>query len=194
MPDLEGKKTELEQEPSPISKEAASLSKVVPELATKVELPEETEKSIAAAPAQATLLGETSPVPAPFQKVELKKHGIAVPSPLNQAVGPDSEARASMVATAVPVSLAVPPATHPKREIAANLPEAGLEMEVSFVLGRKRLALAALSTLEEGEIIALSETDFKVTLFLQEKAIAEAQLITVDQHPSVQITKVFSGA
>ena len=66
-------------------------------------------------------------------------------------------------------------------------------MEIDFILDRKRIPLTTLSTLAEGEVLTLSGTDFRATLFLQEKAIAEAELVMVDQRPSLQITKIMSN-
>lgn len=117
--------------------------------------------------------------PISSQKVELKKHSLVAPNSPPSVVNLDV--------------LSSPPADS-KNEIPTPLSETGLEIEVSFILDRKKIPLTLLSTLAEGEVIGLSGADFKATLFLQDRAFAEAELIMVDQKPSIQITKIFSDA
>lgn len=124
---------------------------------------------------------EVSPASPHLQKVELKKHSPPVPHPAPAAVPAAPPAPAPVL-------------NHPTKEVAANAPQAGMEVEIDFVLDRKRISLTELSTLAVGEMITLSGADFKATLFLQEKAIAEAELVMVDQKPSLQITKIFSAS
>lgn len=122
---------------------------------------------------------EVSPEPPSLQKVELKKH-----SPLAPHSSP------APAAAAVAESALI----HPKKEIDPHAPQVGMEVEIDFILDRKRIPLTTLSTLAEGEVLTLSGADFRATLFLQEKAIAEAELVMVDQRPSLQITKVFDAS
>ena len=124
------------------------------------------------------LTEEPSPETEPPKKVELKKHSPSVPHS-----GPAS--------TTAPVEKSV--VVNPTKEIAANAPQVGTEVEIDFILDRKRISLTALSTLAEGEVLTLSGDDFRATLFLQEKASAEAELVMVDQRPSLQITKIMSN-
>ena len=65
-----------------------------------------------------------------------------------------------------------------------------LKIEVDFLLGSKRLSLSEINDLAEGQVLLLEGSQFQVTLSLQERAIAEAQLVTVDGHPAAQITKL----
>ncbi|MCX6957380.1 MAG: FliM/FliN family flagellar motor C-terminal domain-containing protein [Verrucomicrobiae bacterium] len=118
------------------------------------------------------LTEEPSPETETPKKVEFKKHSPSMPH-------------------SAPVEKLV--VVNPEKEIAANAPQVGTEVEIDFILDRKRISLTALSTLAEGEVLTLSGDDFRATLFLQEKAIAEAELVMVDQRPSLQITKVFAS-
>ena len=68
--------------------------------------------------------------------------------------------------------------------------QVGLEMQVAFLLEQQRLSLERIRALAVGETITFSGSDFKVTLLLQGKAIAEAQQVLVDGRPAVQITKI----
>ncbi len=68
-----------------------------------------------------------------------------------------------------------------------------LEIEIRFLLDRKRISLTEIRSLAEGKVIPLGCSEFQASVMLQEKIIAQAQLVLVDGHPSVQITKVFSG-
>jgi len=128
---------------------------------------------------------EVAAVSPHLQKVELKKHLPPVPHPVPAA--PPASAPAPHPAPA-------PVLNYPTKEVAANAPQAGMEVEIDFVLDRKRISLTELSTLAVGEMITLSGADFRATLFLQEKAIGEAELVMVDQRPSLQITKIFSAS
>lgn len=119
--------------------------------------------------------GETSAV-AP-QKIALKKQ-TAVPSK------PHPEA-----ALEISPETISPPIEQP---VSISGPEMPIDVEVDLVLDRKRIPLTELSALAPGEIIALGGTDFKVMLFLQDKAIGEGELVLVDQKPAIQITKVFN--
>ena len=121
---------------------------------------------------------EVSPESPPFQKVELKKHSPPAPHLSSPPVSAPVEKSVGM---------------NPKKEIEANAPQVGIGVEIDFILDRKRISLTALSTLAEGEVLTLSGADFRATLFLQEKAIAEAELVMVDQRPSLQITKIFAS-
>ena len=127
---------------------------------------------------EAELPKEESPEPPSLQKVELKKH-----SPL----APHSSPAPAVAGVAEPALI------HPKKEIDPHAPQVEMEVEIDFILDRKRIPLTTLSTLAEGEVLTLSGTDFRATLFLQEKAIAEAELVMVDQRPSLQITKIMSN-
>lgn len=68
------------------------------------------------------------------------------------------------------------------------------EIEVSFLLGHQRMPLTEIRALVEGKIISLNSTDFKVAITLQGKQVALAQLVLVDGHPSLQVTKVLRDA
>jgi flagellar motor switch/type III secretory pathway protein FliN len=125
---------------------------------------------------------EASPETAAPKKVELKKHSLPAPPAVPVTPAPTS--------ASVEESVVI----NPRKETAANALQVGLEVEVDFILDRKRISLTALNVLAEGEVLTLSGADFKATLFLQEKAIAEAELVMVDQRPSIQITKVFSAS
>jgi flagellar motor switch/type III secretory pathway protein FliN len=118
---------------------------------------------------QEAFLATEEELPSP-KKVELKKQA---PFGLHQSHFPTEE-QASIPET---------------KEAAVNTSQ--VEVEIDFILDRKRISLRELSVLAKGEIITLSGNEFKATLFLQEKAIAEAELIMVDQRPSLQITKTF---
>ncbi len=115
------------------------------------------------------------------KKMELKKHSPLGPHPAITPTSPSVLAENSAVMSS-------------NQEKVANMPQVGIEVEIDFILDRKRIPLTELRTLAEGEILTLSGADFRATLFLQEKAIAEAALVMVDQRPSIQITKIFSGS
>ncbi|MFI0348124.1 MAG: FliM/FliN family flagellar motor switch protein [Chthoniobacterales bacterium] len=68
-----------------------------------------------------------------------------------------------------------------------------LEVELRFLLDRKRMPLTEIRSLAEGKIITLGCSEFQASVMLQEKIIAQAELVLVDGRPSLQITKVFSG-
>ena len=111
------------------------------------------------------------------QKVELKKHTPPVSDP-------------SSTDTAVPTE--EDGLVHSLKEVDPRAPQLGIEIGIDILLDRKKIPLTSLSTLAVGEILELSGGNFRATLFVQEKAIAEAALVMVDQRPAVQITKVFS--
>ncbi|MBX9577257.1 MAG: FliM/FliN family flagellar motor C-terminal domain-containing protein [Chthoniobacterales bacterium] len=170
MSESEETKSAQEQKSSSVI-EGATPSLEVPE-----SLPE-AESTQVTSP-EAGLPKEVSPESPSLQKVELKKHSTLAPH--------------SSPAPAV-AALAGRALIHPKKEIDSHAPQVGMEVEIDFILDRKRISLTTLSTLAEGEVLALSGADFRATLFLQEKAIAEAELVMVDQRPAVQITKIFAS-
>ncbi|MBM3856348.1 MAG: hypothetical protein FJ390_00110 [Verrucomicrobia bacterium] len=176
MLDPEEKKTEPEQNPSSVAENSIPASE-------NLSLSESREEVVLEA-AQAATLPQRNPLQsAPLPKVELKKHATAVALP-HTATPPASGAPASLTTEPVLTSL--------KKEDNTNLPRLSIEVEIDFVLDRKCIPLSALSTLAVGEMITLSGADFKATLFLQEKAIGEGELVLVDEKPTIQITKIFN--
>lgn len=136
-------------------------------------------------------LEELSEPPA-SHKVELKKQVSVVSNVPALKIDEGLEPTVPMpLGVPVPTSVA-DPKHQLHKEVPANFAETGLETEISFVLERQRIPLRALSALAEGEVMPLSGIDFKATLFLQDKAIGEGELILVDHRPAVQITKVFN--
>lgn len=160
------------EEPKPAQEQKSSSVTEEPTPSLEVSAPLSEVKPAEEASSETEPPKEVSPEPIPDKKVELKIHS---------SLTPHSEAVEESVVII------------PKKEIAATAPQVGIEVEIDFILDRKRLSLTALSTLAEGEVLTLSGSDFKATLFLQEKAIAEAALVMVDQRPSIQITKVFKS-
>lgn len=77
-------------------------------------------------------------------------------------------------------------ATKPLPPVSAN----ALEVFLTFVLGRQSISMEQLQFLAEEKIIPLGGSDFQVKIELQDKTIAEAQLVIVEGVPSVQITKI----
>lgn len=168
MSESEETKAAQEQEASSVAEEAT------PSLDVSAPLPESMPAE--GAPPETEAPKEVSPEPSLLQKVELKKHSPLAPHPSPAPAAPVAE-----------------PVIHPKKEIDPNAPQVGMEVEIDFILDRKRIPLTVLSALAEGEVLTLSGADFRATLFLQEKAIAEAELVMVDQRPSIQITKIFAS-
>ena len=64
-----------------------------------------------------------------------------------------------------------------------------LEVELSFSLGKKLVPLKEVKTLLEGKFLSLGGTDFQVSILLEKKVIAFAQLVLVEGVPSLQIIK-----
>lgn len=172
MSDSEETKPMQEQKLSSVT-EASAPSEEVPE-----PLPE--TKSAEAAVLEKESPKEDSPELSLPKKVELKKHLPTEAGSAPAAVRPPAPA---------PVSVTMAP----QKAMAVPVPQVGLEAEIDFILDRKCISLTDLSTLAEGEVIALSSPDFKVTLFLQDKAIGEGALVMVDQRPAIQITKVMNN-
>ena len=65
-----------------------------------------------------------------------------------------------------------------------------LKAELSFVLGQQMIPMEELKSLVEGKIISLGVSQFEASVMLQEKIIAQADLILVEGAPSLQITKI----
>lgn len=72
-------------------------------------------------------------------------------------------------------------------------PAHSLEVMLSFLLGQQSISLEDLQLLSEEKIITLGGSDFQVQIQLQEKTIAEAQLVMVEGVPSLQITKMIAS-
>lgn len=185
MPDPEETKPVPEQESSSIAEKPVPASH---DLGHSPQ-PGPTGEAVLEVPATATPSQENPSEPAP-PKVELKKQATAVAVP--HAAMPPTSAVPPESAPASPVREAQPVSAPLKEEVNVNLPAVAMEVEIDFILDRKRIPLAALSTLAVGEMITLSGADFKVTLFLQENAIGEGELVMVDQKPTIQVTKVFN--
>ncbi len=129
----------------------------------------------------------TSSVNIPELKASLEKHSEA-PSP--QKIELKKHALHTAAANTVKSS---PGGSQAPQEVPANVLPVDIKIEIDFLLDRQQIPLSTLRTLAEGEMITLSGTNFKATLFLQNKAIGEGELIMVDEKPTVQITQVFSG-
>jgi flagellar motor switch/type III secretory pathway protein FliN len=190
MPDSEEKKSTQEQEVSSAAEESIPS---LDDLTLSPEINLEEEES--ATSSEATASSEQPPeVSHPPQKIELKRHARAVTVPHVPTPSTPAEPTAPVPAASAPAATMAPSVSAPpQKEVAANLPPVAMEVEIDFVLDRKRIPLTDLSTLAVGEMITLSGAEFKATLFLQEKAIAEGELVMIDQRPSIQITKVFAS-
>jgi flagellar motor switch/type III secretory pathway protein FliN len=175
---------------------------------------EETTASSEPPEASAEPVSELLPEAPPEKKVELKKTAPLVPSvpPVDSVSSSQEEGGSSVSEPLISLhskKISEPPPHSPSQEelepaaaVQATAPQpnqkltpspplpVGVAVEIDFSLGSQHILLTELATLAEGELITLSGRDFKVTVRLQEKAIAEAQLVMVDQQPSLQITKI----
>lgn len=69
-----------------------------------------------------------------------------------------------------------------------------LEIALSFLLGHQSIPLQEVKSLVEGKVISLGGSQFQASIMLQEKIIAQAQLVMVEGVPSLQITKTMNGS
>ncbi len=67
-----------------------------------------------------------------------------------------------------------------------------LKVELSFVLGNQMIPMEELNSLVVGKVISLGGSQFEASVMLQEKTIAQADLILVEGVPALQITKIVS--
>ena len=119
----------------------------------------------------------------------------SLPAEVPVAEQPPVPAKAPAMAAVPPAaaikSATVPPAALPEKKGKVETPPlAELEVELNFVLGRQRIPLTEVRELTEGKVFSLGGSDFQATIFLQEKAVAQAQLMMVDGVPALQVTKI----
>lgn len=84
------------------------------------------------------------------------------------------------------------PATEEENTL-SNRPQNFEDLEVSLevLLGRKKLTLKELSTLNEGSLIALEEGDEeKVAIFVNDKKVGMGEIVAIDGHFGVKITNL----